>query len=87
MSRKLVTISICLLKIDTFKSPLSVLNRRLRQTSSKQDAPSSVKSSLLGDWIGNEETINSTRNTVSSLNIFHVLLDQQSSIPYSTICF
>ena len=36
--------------------------------------------SLLGDWIRNEEAINSTRNRISSLKVFHVLLYRRSSI-------
>ena len=40
----------------------------------------SYESLLLGDWIRNEEAINSTRNRISSLKVFHVLLYRRSSI-------
>jgi len=40
----------------------------------------SIKLSLLGDYIRNEESINSTRNRISLLKVFHSLLYQRSSI-------
>ena len=40
----------------------------------------SVKLSLLGDYIRNEESINSTRNRISLLKVFHSLLYRQSCI-------
>ena len=40
----------------------------------------SVKSRFLGDSVRNEEAINSKRNRISPLNVFHFLLYRRSSI-------
>ena len=46
----------------------------------QQDALESVKSSLLGDKIRNEEADNSKRNRISSLKFPHFLLYGRTSI-------
>ena len=52
----------------------------------QQDALESVRSSLLGDKIRNEEANNSKRNRISSLNFFHFLLYRRTSILWD-LCF
>ena len=46
-----------------------------------------VTSRLLGDYIRNEEAINSTPNRTSSLKFVHFLLYRRSNIPYNIYFF
>ena len=46
-----------------------------------------VTSRLLGDYIRNEEAINSTPNRTSSLKVVHFLLYRRSNIPYNIYFF